>query len=52
MKEHASTLVTHFGLDHPDFIYTIYKLMDLKSVFSIIRKQNQTPEKTNGSIKF
>lgn len=45
MKEHANTLVTHFGLDHPDFIYTIYKLMDLKSVFSIIQKQNQSPEK-------
>lgn len=45
MKEHASTLVTHFGVDHPDFIYTISKLVDLKSVFSIIQKQNQNPEK-------
>lgn len=45
MKEHASTLVTHFGVDHPDLIYTIYKLVDLKSVFSIIQKQNQNPEK-------
>lgn len=42
MKEHANTLVTHFGVDHPDLIYTIYKLVDLKSVFSIIQIGNKT----------
>lgn len=42
MKEHANTLVTHFGVDHPDLIHTIYKLVDLKSVFSIIQIGNKT----------
>lgn len=48
MKKHASTLVTHFGLDHPDFLNTIYTLADLNSFFLIVRKQNQNPAKQIG----